>query len=288
VHPEDAEANDIGPTIISAPSLHQGYVDVELRAVVRDITAVGESPFWDEFPGNIGKATVSFLDAASGDLLCGPADTRYVFEGNQQVGLATCVARLELPTGADEASFEVGLEVGGWYTNSRSAANPTTVIVKRPAGDFLTGSGLLLLAEPAGTLAPGNVTDLTLNVRWGMPGFHSLTGEARLRFDSDGRSYEVETTSFDLLGVMGESGGNHGIAHLEARATLRDRTGPGQGTVVATNLRLQLRVTDHGSTADVSFALWADDGTLIAASGWDADHVPEIPHAGGNSQVHIS
>ncbi len=156
--------------------------------------------------------------------------------------------------------------------------------------DFVTGGGYLDTADGAGSYAPGNRTDVNLNVHWGMPGFHSLFGQSRLRFSSGGTNYEIDAISYDSLGVLAGDNHGQGIAQVEARAKLIDRDHPGRTITLRPDVRLQLRVTDLGETGSVGFALWDDNGRLLAASGWDIDqppHIPEVLHGGGNSQVHI-
>lgn len=279
VEPEDAEARYVGPSVASSPQLHSGPMTLELRAVVRDISQIAGHPLHDEYPGDIANATVAFLDADTGAVLCSDDDIDYVFAGNTGVAVAVCDA--ELPAG----TYEVEVVVGGWYTNERSTAENPTIVIQRPSGSFVTGGGFINTAGTPAEMSPSGRTDVNLNARWGMPRFSSLTGSSRLRFDAGGKSYEVDITSYDSLGVMAVPGAD-GIGHIEARANLVDRS-RGRGTVVESGLRLQIQVTDIGGKADVGFALWRDDGTLIVASGWDGDFFPEVPHAGGNSETHI-
>ena len=288
VLPEDAEARYVGPTVVTSPDLHDGEMEVELRAIVRDITAVEDSQFHDEYPGDIANATISFVDATSGEDLCdSTSEVKYVFEDNTGVGVATCIATFSLDEGEDNATIVMDVVVGGWYTNELQDTEPTVITVQRPNGDFVTGGGYFHTDPTEALYSADSRTDVNLNVQWGNPRLRSLRGTARFRFEMDGRSYEIEATSYDSLGVLPGEGDIDGIAHVEARAALIDRSGRGRGTELESGLRLQIRVTDIGDTADIGFALWGDDGRLIVASGWEGDHFPEAPLDGGNSEVHI-
>ncbi len=292
VHPEDAEATYIGPTVVSAPSLNDGYVDLELRATLRDITDFGnaeEHELWDPYEGDIATSVVTFFDADSGEALCETRDIGYVFEGDEQVGVASCVAEgLELPAGADERDIDVGIVLSGWYTNVRSETGPTTVTLLAPSRDFVAGDGHLDLTGGAGLYPPGMSTQLLANARWG-PGNRSLEGQSWLRFTTGGQDFLVDVTGFETLGTTPGATRQEGHAQIEATATLRDITGGGQGVVVAEGLRLQIRITDIRNTADVAFALWDDseDVRLLASSDWDEDHVPKQPLARGNIQIQV-
>jgi hypothetical protein len=279
VEPEDAEARYVGPTVASSPQLNSGPMTLELRAVVRDISQIVGHPLHDEYPGDIANATVTFVNAATGNVLCEDDDIDYVFDGNTGVGVAVCDAQFT------EGTYEVEVVVGGWYTNERSTAENPTIVIQRPSGSSVTGGGFVNTTVTPAEVSPSGRTDVSLNARWGMPRLSSLTGNSRLRFDAGGKSYEVDVTSYDSLGVMNVPGAD-GIGHIEALANLVDSS-RGRGTVVESGLRLQIRITDTGGSANVGFALWRDDGTLVVASGWAGDFFPEVPHAGGNSETHI-
>jgi hypothetical protein len=291
VYPEDAEANFVGATTVSTGSLHDGYVDLELRTVLRDISDFpgGLHDLWDPWDGDIARSIVTFYDADTGAELCNTWDIGYVFESNERLGIAACKTTLTLEPGQQQRTVNVGIRVHGWYTNAHSTATPTTILSHRPQGDFVTGSGHIDLLDGAGAYPPGMSTQILANVRWTMPQNHSLTGQSWIRFVANGRSYQVDITSYETLGVDPGATRHEGFAQIEAVAELRDTTGGGQGTVIAQDLRLQVRVNDRHNTADVAFALWDDSRAvrLVAASNWLDDHVPLAPLANGNIQTQV-
>jgi len=283
---EDARATYTGPTLISAPSLANGSAEVLLRATVRDISVVPGIEPPDEHPGDITKATVTFVNRATGEVLC-TAPVVPIFVGNTTTGGASCTATLTLAAGQNLRTYDVGIVVGGWYTRD-SAEDDVQVTIERPTGDWVTGGATIVVTGGAGAYAPAGNIDVNASTQWKNKNT-VIDGMLRFRFTVDGRKYEVQVTSFDSVGTRDLGAGKSGEAQIEARATLFDITkSPGNPVTVATNLRLQFRVTDtQNKTDSASFALWSEDGLLIAASGWDGVTVPANPVQSGKLQVHF-
>lgn len=286
VKPEDARATYTGPTLISAPSLANGSAEVLLRATVRDISVVPGIEPPDEYPGDITNATVTFVDRATGEALC-TAPVVPIFVGNTTTGGASCTATLTLAGNQTVRTYDIGIVVGGWYIRD-DAEDDVEVTIERPTGDWVTGGATLVVTGGAGTVAPGGNIDVNASTQWKNKN-SEIQGMLRFRFTAGGKKYEVQVTSFDSIGTRDLGKGKSGEAQIEARATLFDITkSPGNPVTVATDLRLQFRLSDtQNKTDSASFALWSEDGLLVAASGWDGVGIPANPLQTGKLQIHF-
>jgi hypothetical protein len=129
VLPEDARVDYIGPAILSAPSVLSGSINVELRAMVRDISVVPGIEPPDTNPGDITNATVSFVNRATGAALC-TAQVVVAFTGDMTTGVAICQATLSTNGSGQSWNYEIEIVVGGWYTRDDAADN-TDLLVRR-------------------------------------------------------------------------------------------------------------------------------------------------------------
>ena len=100
---------------------------VTLTATVRDITAVPGDLRWDNNPGDIRNATVSFVDRSTG-LILGTV-TPVASDSSATTGTATYIWPVNLGN-AKSKSYTIGLIVGYYYNRNSSADNVSIVVSK--------------------------------------------------------------------------------------------------------------------------------------------------------------
>lgn len=288
VEPEDAIAHLISSTAVGTPA-NDGTVEMTLRATLADASAVDYThPIWDEWPGDIRNATVSFVDADGGSVLC-EATVNLMIDGNTQLGTAACDAVVDLD-GADQVGFDLDVIVGGWYTN---ALTPTRIdmVVSGPTDAIATGGGNFDTPTSAGDFA--EVAGESANGGWNAKYTKgnrnnppAIAGNLNLKLVGPGNDKLqiklVEFTSFAADAGMGE-------AQFEAWVEIAE-TGE--------RAYLIAEVFDDGSprsSADTIavtvFGLsehYGDGSTiepLLYSSDWDLIVTRPAPFVSGNVQV---
>jgi hypothetical protein len=178
--------------------------------------------------------------------------------------------------------------VGGWYTRN-STADDSPVAALRPVPSELHGQHWVISAGGAGTLAP--TTGTRVNVTLAHLGYAAqqtrFGGTGELTFVSGGRTYKATITSVDTLGVL-PSSPEVKIGQVDARVRLVDITDAKRPTVVADGVRLQLRYIDWAKNAtpdQLAFAIWRNDGQLIAGASWNGTQMIPAVLAGGQILV---
>ncbi len=131
VTPEDAAAAYSGPTEATAP--RGSPAGVVLEATVTDAT--------DGHAGDISRATVTFVDRATGEALCTAPVT-----GGPDTGSATCTA--ELAGLGDSTTYAVGTVVAGDYARDDPADDATVTVSSTQSGDT-TAPHTSITAGPA-------------------------------------------------------------------------------------------------------------------------------------------
>lgn len=268
VSTEDAEAAYTGDMLAFTSS--GDTATVNLRATVRDSSAVPGST--DTAPGNVANATVTFKEA--GTTLC-TAPVGLVGAATT-VGSANC--GVTLPVG----SHTITAEVGSYYTGDTSAL----VEVAKPDGSFLTGGGFLEPTRSAGAYPadPGSKALFAFSAKVS-PNGKTVSGNVDVVFESGGRTYAIDSTALDSLGV---TSGNPPKADLRGTATLLDITNPLHPTTVGSGWTLQLTATDRGATGrtdTLGITLW-NGNTLVFSSDWSGNRTQELNLAGGNLVIH--
>ena len=271
VLPEDARVDSLAPTVASAPSVLNGFIDLELRATVRDISVVPGIDPADGEPGDITHATVTFVDRGTGQALC-TAPVVTMFAGDTTTGGAACTARIATTGSAASWDVDLGFVVGGWYTRD-DPADDAPLTVRRPFAERVHGYHAVVASSGAGTLAPTGGTPINgavAQVRYA-PNRRSINGTIVVTFRSNGRTYQAGVTRIDSLGVLPQVAQDVNLIEIEALADVTDITS-GSPVPVAAGLRLQLRYQDHHapSTPDVmEVAAWTPSGVLLAGAHWD-------------------
>jgi hypothetical protein len=271
VLPEDARVDSLAPTVASAPSVLNGFINLELRATVRDISVVPGITPADTEPGDVTHATVTFVNRSTGQALC-TAPVVTMFAGDSTTGGAACTATIPTTGTAGEWHLDLGFVVGGWYTRDDAADN-APLTVRRPFSTVVHGNHYVYATSGAGTLAPttGSRLDGALAQLRYAANRRSIIGSAVVTFQSGGRIYRATVTQVDSLGVLELVTPNTNLIEIEARANVADITS-GTPVQVAAGVRLQLRYDDSRSpsTPDrMEIALWRPSGLLLSAAHWD-------------------
>jgi hypothetical protein len=298
VLPEDARTWYHGPTFAATTSATTGSATLLPRSTVRDITSVVPADAaWDPWPGDIRKATLTFVDRAAASLCAAPSvDAVFspfdVFIAARSIGVGTCPWVASVPIDAIE--YTVGTVIGGYYVRNSGAEN-AVVTVARPLSSFITGGGFIVVDNSAGAFAGTDGTHANF-------GFHvkfnkkltNLQGGANIIVRSGGRVYQIKSNSTDSLGVVTNT------AQFEAKASITDVTDPAAPVVIGGNYVLQMRMTDVSEldAADqIGFALWDIRKTgsgqhatttqlLLFSSNWNGNQTLTQQLGGGNLMVH--
>jgi trimeric autotransporter adhesin len=288
---EDAEVTYSGDSL-AFTSPGATTATVLLRATVRDGSLVPS--LGDSEPGDITNATVSFKEG--GATLCGPLPLA-LLDGTTS-GTASCSVPLWPGVHA------IDVEVDHYYTG----ATTTVVEIVKPEGSFVGGAGLLVLSSSAGSYkaTAGSKAEFALDVKYnprkdtrhdrdgwderdwrGGKSKHQKDpkepkGHIEVLFRAGSKTYLIKSSDVDLLGVSEETPSGRechgrcstciGLADIRWTASLVDVTKPWKPVSVASDLALQVTVTDkgdrHGSGDSIGITLW-NGNALLFSSKWN-------------------
>jgi VCBS repeat-containing protein len=278
---EDACNTYAGPMFVSTPSIKISVATVELRAVIRDITAV--TPGTDPDAGNITKATVTFINRDTNAVIAANVPVSLIDPADPKTGAAVFNWRVDLGS-KDSDCLTVGIVVNGFYGRNASAED-TVVTVSKPLDNFITGGGYLVNTASAGAFAgdPGFKTNFGFNVKFNKQ-LTNLQGKFTAIVRDGDRVYQIKTNATDSL-VVGQAANK---AAFVSKANLIDITDPTNPVSIAGNLSLIVTLTDRGEpgSADaIGFTLWKGS-ELLFSSNWSGTGTIEQLLSGGNLVVH--
>jgi hypothetical protein len=287
---EHAVVDYTGPTFVNTVSTTSGMATVQLRATVRDITAVPDAGSWDAYGGDITKAgTVSFFNTTgSTRVLIATVSLQLVNPLDSTAATASFDWAVNIGSSQSE-TYEITVVVNGWYTGE---TEEDIITVSRPlATEFITGGGHVKVTNSAGLYAAGvgTKTNFGFNVKYNKAG-KNLQGQVNVIFRSaDGRTYQIKANAFQSLTVDR----NSGTAAFYSKANLQDVTDPLNPISLGGNLSLELKVIDgdpvgnkKGAMPDrIGIALWTSSGQLLFSSNWSGVTTVEQELAGGNVVV---
>jgi hypothetical protein len=283
VKQEDAVATYAGPLLVSTPSINDPVATVELRAVIRDITAV--TPAADPDEGNIPKATVTFVnrDDTNNPVIAANVPVGLLDPADPKTGVAVFNWQVNLGT-KNSDSFTVGVVVDGYYDRDDSGDN-TVVTVSKPLDNFITGGGYLVNSASAGAYAgdPGLKTNFGFNVKFNKQ-LTNLQGKFTAIVRDGDHVYQIKTNATDSLVVNPTTK----TATFVSKANLVDITNPLAPVSIAGNLSLIVTLTDRGEPGAsdlIGFTLWKGS-QLWFSSNWTGAQTLEQVLAGGNLVVH--
>ncbi|HEU5343776.1 MAG TPA: MBG domain-containing protein [Ktedonobacterales bacterium] len=278
---EDARATYTGALFVSTSSTTSSTATVTLSATVQDITAVASDPAYDAYPGDIRKATVSFVDRDSGATLCNALPVGLVSLSDTTTGTATCNWTANIGSG-DGAQYTVGVIVGSYYTRDASADDALVTVAKPISSNVIRGGGYLILSHSAGQIPgdTGSRASFSFVVRYGKKGTIS-TGSGSLIITSGGHTYRITGTAITSVAVNTTAG----TATLNVNASIQDITNPRHAITIDSNASVQVTMTDKGTpgTNDtLGVTVWNKSGGLWFASNWNGTRTLEQNLASGN------
>jgi hypothetical protein len=289
---------------------------ITLIATIQDITAVTGDPAWDDYPGDIRKATVTFVnrDASSATLCTAPV--LLINSSDSKTGSVTCTFTGTVGSNSS-TQYTVGIVVGGYYTdggvNGNSSDN-TVVTLSQVGAGMITGGGYTVMQNSAGTIAGdrGTKNNFGFNVKYNKGGTN-LQGNINTivrRKESDGiqHVYQIKGNSMTSLATsQGTYNGttwswtsgcpNGGMAtspckaQFNGKANIQDVTNPLAPFTVIGNNSLQFTMTDYGtpgSSDTIGITLWNGTGGIWFSTNWvgNPPATAEQGLGGGDLVVH--
>jgi hypothetical protein len=305
---EDARVTYAGNLFVGIP-LSSTTGSIALIATISDITAVPSDPAYDEYPGDIRNATVTFVNRdASNATLC-TAPVLLVDGSDSKTGSVTCTF-----TGSVDSSgsrqYTVGIVVGNYYTR-KDSTDDTVVTISQVGAGMITGGGYVALTNSGGTIAgnPGTKNNFGFNVKYNKSGTN-LQGNLNTivrRKESDGiqHVYQIKGNSMSSLAVSQlQSNGTWSAgcpndatstspckAQFNGKANIQDITNPAAPVTVAGNNSLQFNMTDYGSPGSsdtIGITLWNGSGGIWFSTSWVGTPPATVEQVmgGGNLVVH--
>lgn len=284
VVPEDARVLITSPLTVVGSTTNP--TAVTLTAVIQDISATVDAE-GDVHPGDIRKATLAFVDRASGATLC-TATIGLLDDSDVRTGIASC-SFLQNASLSPLATAEVGAVVGGYYARDDASENVQLQLIA-PTSDSITGGGGVVVSSGRGAFAPTEATKLRFNVNLQYDKKGSVSGKLTFTFmrqDSSGtKLYELSMKPASLAISRTSAGGT---ATIVGSGTLRDVTVDTSPVVVVTGAPMFVTATDAGEPSggdSISVGLMNIDGGLWLATGWNGLRIAGLPLSDGNVAVH--
>jgi len=238
--------------------------------------------------GTITPITTADTDA-EGWIGIQPANTN-----DSTTGIATLIWPVSLQANQASTTLTIGTEIGGassYYTRN-NVGDRVLVTVSRAEEHFITGGGTVIAGNSAGTLP--TIEGSTISF-----GFHSkyhangkkTRGKGEVIFQSSingsQRTYQVKIVDIINMGII-ETGNNNGNGIISARAHLYDITNSIHGNMVASNIPVEIAVTDNGEPGEedeLSIAIYNNNGSLLTSSNWNGTSTVKKTIASGNIYV---
>jgi hypothetical protein len=286
VTPEDARVVITSPLLLSAAK--SGATSVTLTATVQDISATADAA-GDTYPGDIRKATLTFVDRATNTLLC-TAPIGLVGT-DERTGIAACTFARNFGT-VLPASLTVGARIGGFYVRDAAAGDVTLTASARSTGDRVHGSGTFELPiVMAGSLVPDPGTEPSFNFQFDYDKNDAISAKFKISFDrtenGSKRKYELSSASASSLSVRLTSMG--GTAVIVGTGTLVDTK---EKKTIAAGVPLIITVTDNdsgngnNSTPDqLGITLLKPEGGVWFSAAWNG--VQTVEHPTHNGQIKV-
>ncbi|ROO62153.1 metallopeptidase family M12-like protein [Micromonospora sp. Llam0] len=224
----------------------------EAAVLLRTIVAVDE--------GDVRGTRVSFT---SGDTALCHAEVRSAVHDSDSdtiIGSASCEATLPI------GEHVVTNTLSGRYTGSSSS----TMTVAPTTGWSVDGVGYLRSPQTDGVypLDPDHRLEFDFDGRFGNGG--NLAGKVLVGYRSGDKRYKFQGSTLEALGFWSTAGIPQ--AYLRYQVTLYDLSTPQQPVPVATDLTLQMEVSDAGYGRQDSIAITIWDGDLLMFSSWWTGH----------------
>jgi alpha-tubulin suppressor-like RCC1 family protein len=285
VTPEDARATYTGALFVGANS--SGSATLTLSATIQDITAVIGNPAYDAYPGDISKATVTFVNRDNNTTIA-TVPVGLVNGSDSKTGTAMYNWNVNLGT-ADSIQFTIGIIVNAYYTRNASAEDAVVTVSKVSSGS-VNGGGYLVLSYSSGLKAGdgGSKNNFGFNVKIGSNGPKGSINTIIRRTESDGvlHVYQIKGTAMTSLATKPNSTG--GTATFNGKANIQDITNPLNAVSVDGNATLQVQMTDlgePGSSDSIAITVFNKSGGVWFSSSWNGAQTVEQLLGGGNLLV---
>jgi subtilisin family serine protease len=302
VTPEDARATYTGQTFVSTGSSTAPTANVTLRATIQDITGVLLDSSWDNHPGDIRKATVTFVYAAtsgtngvtaSSPIAC-TAMLSLLDLNDSKTATATCLWS-SVPAVSGSTTYNVGIVVGGYYTDANFANETTDVTVSQYLPGMLTGGGYTTNQASAGLYAggQGQRTNFGFNAKMTKTGGYQ--GSVNVIVRKGLRVYQIKSNTINSIGsnVTTKSAACSATVPCQGTftggANIQDVTDPNHPISVQGGLTIQIDMTDQGEpgSADALAITVYDKGNqLYFSNNWSGAKTNQQQLNGGNLVVH--
>jgi hypothetical protein len=279
---EDARATYTGAMFVSTATPTATTATVTLRATIQDITAVPADPAYDAYPGDITKATVTFINRDTNTVIPGAQNLPVVLlnPGDTKTGTATS-DWVNVPIG----TYTIGIIVNNYYTRNSSADN-TVVQVSQLTPGSINGGGYLVMQSSGGQY-PGGVwtkNNFGFNVQNTKTG---VKGNLNTIIRNNGRVYQVKGNSMTSLATQATI--MPYTATFTGKANIQDITNPNAPPIsIDGNATLQVTMTDKGepgSSDSIGVSVWSKSGPLWFSSNWNGPKTLEQTLGGGNLAV---
>ena len=260
-----------------------------LTFTVQDSNAVpNTSPVYDVNPGDIRNARFKILVDGVATPGCSNLQPSLV-TADTRVGTIGCTYTFSFSNGQTGATPTITVvpDTNSYYSAS-SGDNDFSISVNLPSQtNFITGGGYVVNNASAGSYA-GNAglnTNFGFNVKYNKGG-SNLQGNVNLLVRSNGRIYQIKSTSISSLGVTDTSQGGYGF--FIAKANIQDVTDPLNPISIEGDDSLTISFHDNGTpgTNDTIAVSVYKGGILRFASAWNGTATVEQNLGGGNLAAH--
>jgi len=257
----------------------------------------------DGWRGNIQRAKMRYLlidDGTVTPIITADTDAegwigiQEINANDSTTGTTTLLWPVSLQANQASGTFTIGMEIGGAssYYSRHNILDRVLVTVSRAEEQFITGGGTLVSDASSGThpVMPGSVVRFGFHSKYHANG-KKTKGKGELLFQSllNGlpQTYRVKITDVTGMGIV-ETGNNNGNGIINAKAQLYDITNSVHGNLVATNLTVEIAVTDKGEPGDedeIRIAVYHPNGSLLTVSQWNGTAPVSRIVASGNIHV---
>ena len=282
IQQEDARVTYTGVLFASTGNINSSTAIVTLSATIQDISAISNSG--DGAPGDIRYAKVQFVNKNNNSTIGPVLSVVLVNVNDRKTGTVTYDWTTPAFTG-DGTEFQIGIRVLNYY--SRYSSDEDVVVqVSKPASDFVSGGGFLLLSNSAGEMAgtSGTKNNFGFNIKYNKSN-RNLQGSINCifrRVDAGGvvRVYQVKGNQMSSLRVNSSTK----EFTFSGKANVQDITNPLAPISLFGNATFQMKGVDNGepgSTDKISFTVYKNNG-LWYCSNWSGSAPVDQLLSGGN------
>jgi tagatose-1,6-bisphosphate aldolase non-catalytic subunit AgaZ/GatZ len=278
---ENAITDYTGPEFISVPCATCATTPVLLSASVIDTSAL--YPANDEYPGDIRKARVKFVNLDNGQDISGWLTPGLVNGADTTSGIVSYAWTVNLPTTGYD-TYTIGVVVDGDYIGTSQSV---LSVSRSSLTQFITGGGHVVPASSGGQYASdaGRKVNFGFNVKYNKTG-KNLQGNMNIIFRRAGHVYQIKATSMTSLSINTANPCSQ-KATFVSKANLIDITDENNPVSVYGGITLQTTLTDNGEpgTNDLIGITLLSGNTLIYSSNWVSKKTMEMLLNAGNLVV---